>query len=269
MIRMPKTSFLALFTLAATCLAVHNANALTGREIMEKVDARDDGDNRTATLEMTLIDKQGNKRIRRVKTFRKDKGRDTLSMMFFLEPADVRRTGFLTYDYYGPEKDDDQWLYLPALRKTKRIASSDKSSAFMGTDFSYADMTKRVLDEWNFKLLKEGEVRGHKVWLVEALPANETVRDRYGYTKSVVFVRQDNFVVVRGVDWVKEGRKIKYMDVKKLEKIDGIWVATTVDMKTTRNGKTQHRTVMTFSDMKFGQPLEESTFSVRNLEKGL
>lgn len=262
-----------IFAVAAAALILTAASspalALTAREIMEKVDARDDGDNRTATLEMTLIDRHGNQRMRRVHTFSKDKGRDTLSMLFFLEPADVRRTAFLTYDYYGPDKDDDQWLYLPALRKTKRIANSDKSSSFMGTDFSYADMTKRVLSEWNFKLLKEAEVRGNKVWLIEAAPINDTVRDRYGYTKSVLFVRQDIFMVVRAVNWVKEGRRLKYMDIKKLEKIDGIWVGTTVDMKTTHGEKTLHRTIMTFSDVKFGQPLEEGMFSVRSLEKGL
>lgn len=267
--RIVPVSAFALAALAVISAASLPAHALTAREIMEKADARDDGDNRVATLEMTLIDKRGKKRVRRVRTLLKDKGRDTLNMMFFLEPADVRRTGFLTYDYYSGEKDDDQWLYLPALRKTKRIASSDKSNAFMGTDFSYADMTRRVLDEWKFKLLKEGEVRGKKVWLIEALPASDTVRDRYGYTKSVVFVRQDIFMVVRAVNWVKEGRRLKYLDVKKLERIDGIWVATELDMKTTKNRETLHRTIMKFSDIKFGQPLEESTFSVRNLEKGL
>src|SRR5210317_147126 len=96
------------------------------REIMEKVDARDDGDNQTADMEMILIDKRGNQRVRKIATFSKDKGPDGLRLMFFEHPADVKDTAFLTYDYDDPERDDDQWLYLPALRKTKRITSSDK-----------------------------------------------------------------------------------------------------------------------------------------------
>ena len=244
------------------------AGELTAREIIEKVDARDDGDNSTATLEMILIDKRGDKRVRRVTKLAKDEGRDTRSIMFFLAPADIRGTGFLTYDYYAGEKDDDQWLYLPELRKTKRIASSDKSGSFMGTDFSYADMTRRVLDEWTYKLLKEDEVRGSKVWLIEAMPRDREVRDRYGYDKSVVFVRQDIFMVVRAVHWVRDGNKLKYFDVKQLERFDGIWMGTELDMKTTKGGETLHRTVMKFSDVKFNQNLDEGMFTVRRLEKG-
>jgi outer membrane lipoprotein-sorting protein len=244
------------------------AGAQTAREIMEKVDARDDGDNSTATLEMILIDKRGDKRVRQVTTFTRDEGRDMQRIMFFLAPADVRGTGFLTYDYYSGEKDDDQWLYLPELRKTKRIASSDKSGSFMGTDFSYADMTRRVLDEWTYKILKEDEVRGNKVWLIEALPRDKTVRDRYGYDKSVVFIRQDIFMAVRAVHWVRDGAKLKYLDMKQIEQIDGIWMGTELDMKITKGGETLHRTVMRFSDVKFNQAIDEGLFTVRRLEKG-
>ena len=110
------------------------------RAIMEKVDARNDGDNQVSDMEMILIHKKGKKRIRRIHTFSKDRGEDTLKLMFFQYPADVRGTAFLTFDYDNPDKDDDQWLYLPALRKTKRIASTDKSGSFMGSDLTYSDM---------------------------------------------------------------------------------------------------------------------------------
>jgi hypothetical protein len=236
---------------------------------MEKADARDDGDNMIANMEMILIDKKGQERVRKIKTFSKDKGKDTLKLMFFIEPADVKDTGFLTYDYYGGERDDDQWLYLPELHKTKRIASSDKSSAFMGSDFSYADMTKRVLDEWKYKFLKEAEVRNHKVWLIEAMPANKTIEDLYGYTKSVLFVRQDIFMVVRAVQWVKEGKKLKYLDIKKLEQIDGIWVGTEIHMKTNKGKQTIHRSVFKWNNIRFNQDLDEKLFTVRRLEKGI
>lgn len=245
------------------------ANALTAREIMEKVDARDDGDNMRADMEMVLIDRHGHERIRKIKTFSKDKGKDTLKLMFFIEPPDVKDTGFLTYDYHRGERDDDQWLYLPELHKTKRIASSDKSTSFMGSDFSYADMTKRVLDEWKYKVLKEDKVRDHKVWLLEAIPASKTIEDRYGYTKSVLFVRQDIFMVVRGVHWVKEGRKLKYFDIKKLEQIDGIWIGTETHMKTNKGKQTIHRTLFKWRNVRFNRDLDEGLFTVRRLEKGL
>ena len=111
------------------------ADDAKAREIMEKVDARDDGDNGTSEMEMTLIDKNNKKRVRKIRSFTKDFGEDTYRIMFFLHPADVKDTGFLTYDYDDYNKDDDQWLYLPALKKTKRIASDDKTSAFMDRIF--------------------------------------------------------------------------------------------------------------------------------------
>ncbi|WP_457575498.1 outer membrane lipoprotein-sorting protein [Desulfomarina sp.] len=245
------------------------AHAITGREIMEKVDRRDDGDNMTADVKMILIDRQKNRRIREMKVFTRDKGDDTWKMQFFLSPADVRDTAFLTYDYYEGGRDDDQWLYLPDLHKTKRIATSDKSSSFMGSDFSYADMTRRVLDEWKYRLLKESEVKGHKVWLVEALPVDDTVRDRYGYLKSVLFIRQDILMGVRAVHWLKEGKKIKYQENLGIKKIDGIWVATKLHMKTTKNKVALHRTIMEYANIRYNQDLDDSLFTVRKLEKGL
>jgi hypothetical protein len=139
----------------------------------------------------------------------------------------------------------------------------------MGSDFSYADMTRRVLDEWKYRLLKEGEVKGHKVWLVEALPVNNTVRDRYGYLKSVLFIRQDIFMGVRAVHWLKEGKKIKYQENLGIKKIDGIWVATELHMKTTKNKVTLHRTILKYSNIRYNQDLDDALFTVRKLEKGL
>ena len=258
-----------LLTALMLLVAVPTVQAMTAREIMEKVDARDDGDNMTAHVKMTLIDRQNNRRIREMKVFTKDKGMDTWKMQFFLSPADVKDTGFLTYDYYKGDRDDDQWLYLPDLHKTKRIATSDKSSAFMGSDFSYADMTRRVLDEWQYKLLKEDKVGEHKVWLIEALPVSDEVRDRYGYLKSVLFIRQDIFMGIRAVHWLKEGKKIKYQQNKEISKIDGVWVAKKLHQKTTKNKITLHRTIMEYTNIKYNQNLADALFSVRKLEKGI
>lgn len=256
----------AVLILFSTSLTVQ---AMSARQIMEKVDARDDGDNMTADVKMILVDQQENKRVREMKVFTKDKGTDTWKMQFFLSPADVKDTGFLTYDYYEGDRDDDQWLYLPDLHKTKRIATSDKSSAFMGSDFSYADMTRRVLDEWKYKLLKEDMVGEHKVWLIEATPASEEVQDRYGYLKSVLFIRQDIFMGIRAVHWLKEGKKIKYQENKEIEQINGIWVATELHEKTTKNKVVLHRTVMEYENIKYNQDLDDNLFSVRTLEKGI
>ena len=144
-----------------------------GLEVAKKVDAVDDGDNATSTLTMILIDKKGHQRVRSLKKFAKDKGVDTLSIIYFLKPNDVKNTAFLTYDYKDSNRDDDQWLYLPALKKTKRIASTDKSGSFMGSDFSYADMTDRNVEDYNYKIKKETVVRGKDVWILEVIPKTQ------------------------------------------------------------------------------------------------
>jgi hypothetical protein len=239
------------------------------RTIMEKVDARDDGDNQTADMEMILIDKRGNQRVRRIATFSKDKGPDTYRLMFFEHPADVKDTAFLTWDYDDPDRDDDQWLYLPALRKTKRIASSDKSGSFMGSDLNYADMTDRNLTDYDFFLKKEMEVKGVKAWLIESIPRSKKVIKETGYTKSLLIVRQDNYFVIRAVHWVKDGGYLKYIDVKKLVEIENIWVATEMHITKKKGKQLAHKTVLKLDQVKFNQNLDFDLFTVRRMEKGL
>ncbi len=238
------------------------------RNIMEKVDARDEGDNQTSNMEMILIDKRGNQRVRRIASFTKDKGEDTHRLMFFIRPADVKDTAFLTWDYDDPDRDDDQWLYLPALRKAKRIASSDKSGSFMGSDLNYSDMTDRNLADYDFFFKKEMDVKGVKAWLIESVPVSKKVIKETGYTKSLLIVRQDNYFVIRAVYWVKDGGYLKYIDVKSLEQIDGIWVATEIHVTKKKGKKLVHKTVLKFNNVKFNQELDFDVFTVRRMEKG-
>ena len=244
--------------------------ALNGREIMEKVNARDTGDRSITEMEMILIDKKGKKRVRKLKTFGLEKGKDSLSLMFFLSPADVRNSGFLTFDYDESGKDDDQWLFLPALRKTKRIAAGDKSGSFMGSDLNYSDMTSPDLNLYEYTLMKETKVKGQKVWQIKSVPKTKAEAEKSGYSKSVVFIRQDNYVMIRGVRWVYKKKRNKYLDVRKLEEIDGIWVSTELHVTTKSGKKTLHKTILKQKNVHFNQDeVNEDLFSIRRLEKGL
>ena len=244
--------------------------ALNGREIMEKVNARDTGDRSITEMEMILINKKGKKRVRKLKTFGLEKGKDSLSLMFFLSPADVRNTGFLTFDYDEYGKDDDQWLFLPALRKTKRIAARDKSGSFMGSDLNYSDMTSPDLNQYEYTLMKETKVKGQKVWQIKSVPKTKAEAEKSGYSKSVVFIRQDNYVMIRGVRWAYKKKRNKYLDVRKLEKIDGIWVSTELHVTTKSGKKTLHKTILKQKNVHFNQDeVNEDLFSIRRLEKGL
>jgi hypothetical protein len=255
------------------CVALTEGRAAAddqrAREIMQGVKDRDDGDDMTSDMQMVLIDKNNKKRVRKMRSFIKDRAADTYRMMIFLHPPDVKDTAFLTYDYDDPERDDEQWLYLPALGKTKRIASSDKSKSFMGSDFNYSDMSKKDLEDFDFRLLGERDVRGAKTWSIEALPRSKKVVRETGYGKSILFVRQDNLVVVRAAHWVEGSRKIKYMDVKGLEFIDAIWVPTETHMTLKKGKQTLHKSILKQDNVKFNQRLEFDLFTVRRMEKGL
>ena len=256
--------------ISGTTMFPEKVFALNGREIMEKVNARDTGDRSITEMEMILIDKKGNKRVRKLKTFGLEKGKASLSLMFFLSPADVRNTGFLTFDYDESGKDDDQWLFLPALRKTKRIAAGDKSGSFMGSDLNYSDMTSPDLNLYEYTLMKETEVKGQKVWQIKAVPKTKAEAEKSGYSKSVVFIGQDNYVMIRGVRWVHKKKRNKYLDVRKLEKIDGSWVSTELHVTTKSGKKTLHKTILKQKNVHFNQDeVNEDLFSIRRLEKGL
>ena len=256
--------------ISGTTMFPEKVFALNGREIMEKVNARDTGDRSITEMEMILIDKKGNKRVRKLKTFGLEKGKDSLSLMFFLSPADVRNTGFLTFDYDESGKDDDQWLFLPALRKTKRITAGDKSGSFMGSDLNYSDMTSPDLNLYEYTLMKETEVNGQKVWQIKSVPKTKAEAEKSGYSKSVVFIRQDNYVMIRGVRWVHKKKRNKYLDVRKLEKIDGIWVSTEMHVTTKSGKKTLHKTILKEKNMRFNRDeVNVNLFTIRRLEKGL
>jgi hypothetical protein len=255
---------------SGTIIFPEKAYALSGREIMEKVNERDDGDRSISEMEMILIDKKGKKRVRKIKTYGREKGKDSQSLMFFLSPADVKNTGFLTFDYDESGKDDDQWLYLPALRKTKRIASGDKSGSFMGSDLNYSDMTSPDLDLYDYTLMKETEVKGTKVWQIKTVPKTKAEAEKSGYSKSVVFIRQDNFMMIRDVRWVYKKKRNKYFDARKIEKIDGIWVSTELHVTTKSGKKTLHKTILKQNNIRFNQDeVNEDLFTIRRLEKGL
>lgn len=265
-----------LFLVTLLCIfpvTIANAEEYTAQKIMQLVDRRDDGDKAIAEIQMLLIDRNGNQRSRSFRSFGIDKEEDRLSLMFFLSPGDVKGTGFLTYDYENKDKSDDQWLYLPALKKVKLIASDDKSSSFMGSDFNYSDFTKKRLQEYTYKFYtkqKEVIVYDQRCWVIVSTPKTQKVIKETGYTQSILFVRQDNYVVVRAIYSLKDDKALKYFDVKKLEQIDGIWTALEIHMSKKKGKKTVHKTILTLTDIKYNQnSVNEKLFTTRQLEKGM
>ena len=255
----------ALFILAACMMATFGANAqnLTGREIIQKVKDRPDGDTRYGEMELTLIKKNGSSRQRKVSSWAMDEGKDTKKMMFFTYPGDVKGTGFLTWDYDQIGKEDAKWLYLPAMKKTRRISgSSSKTDYFMGTDFTYDDMGSRHIDEDKHTLLREEMKDGHKCLVVESVPVDK----HEIYSRKVTWIRQDCLVAVCAEYYDKLNKLHRLLTISEIKKIQDFWTICKMEMK---NVQTGHSTVIEVKNTQYDVKIDKDLFTVAKLEKGL
>lgn len=256
-----KEIFLSLVSFFMVCSA--QAAGLTGRDIMQKVRNRADGDTRYATIEMTLIQKSGHKRIRKLESWAMDVGKDTKKIMFFTYPGDVKGTGFLTWDYDDESKTDDKWLYLPAMKKTRRISGkSSKTDYFMGSDFTYDDMSTRSVDEETHTLLKEETLDGHKCWVVQSVPDD---KDEI-YSRRVMWIRQDCLMAVKGEYYDKLDKLHRRLTISNIEKVQNFWTMHLMQME---NVQTGHKTIIRMDNQKFDVKVAANLFTVAKLEKGL
>lgn len=239
------------------------AQNLSGKQIMQKVKDRPNGDNRKSTMQIELINKRGKKRIRSFVSFSMDIGKDKKSIMFFKSPADVKGTGFLTWEYDNPNKEDDRWLYLPAMKKTRRISgASAKKDYFMGSDFTYDDMGGRNIDEDTHKLLKEEKLDTFDCWNIISTPKDP--KDMY--SKKVSWIRKDCLFAHKVEYYDKMGNLLKTLKISNIKQIDGFWTSQKLHIV---NHQTNHQTILLISETKYNISIDETLFTVSNLEKGV
>ncbi len=239
-----------------------------GLEIMTRVNARDEGVQVTRSLKMELIDRRGKTRVRQTVAFRRYFGAEKRTVLFYLSPTNVKGTGFLTYDYPEADRDDDQWLYLPALRKVRRISASDRGDYFLGTDLTYEDIKKEskvALEDYTFTTMGTEQVDGHLTYVVEGLPVNEKTARELGYGRVLWRIDPDIWMSRRTDMWDVNGNPLKTLRNEVIENIQGIWTALRI---TARNHKTGHATVFTFSDIDYRTPVADSLFEQRALRRG-
>lgn len=239
---------------------------IDAKQVAVNVDEREDGDDETAELEMILINDKGQERNRKVQVYRKDYGKDSKMVMFFMDPADVKDTGFLSWNYDDESKDDDQWLYLPALKKVRRISSSKKKDYFMGTDFTYEDMGDRDVDDYTYKHLGTEVLDGIECYHLEMTPKNDEIVKKTGYGRGEMWVRPDIWMGLKMKFYDKKLKFLKDLTLSDIEQIDGIWTAKTMTMV---NEQEKHKTVFHFSNITYNSGLDDEIFSQRRLEKGV
>ncbi len=264
-----------LFT--ALLLSVSNANALDPNTkdpkaiVKAAMIERDDGDKQISRSVWTLTDRSGRKRERVLQRWTLDFAEGTKTLMIYESPADVRNTGFLSIDYDDEKKDDDQWLYLPSLHRTTRIASADKSDSFLGTDLSYHDLSKPNIDANSYKLLQASvKVDGDDCWLIETTPKTAKEKKESGYLKSHLWISKKSLIPVQIKAWLAKGKKLKYIKMSEIKQVNGIWTPYKITVRTVKKEKVESSTTVKTQSIKYNQAsVKDDMFTQRRLEKGL
>ena len=226
------------------------AQDLTGKQIVEKMRDREEAKTTIMQVKMTIFDKHGDQRVRSVINRMKDYSTGGKTAVTFIKPDDVKGTKFLVVE--NKKGDDDQLLYMPALKKVRRISSQQKSGKFMGTDFSYADLQSHDPDKGAHEKLGEEAVDGNDCYKVRTTPNDP---DDYEYSKIIYWVRKDNFIPVKGEFYDKKGELLKVLTVSGMEKdAKGHWVVKDTVMKNVQKGTStrmeilQHKTDTDIAD---------------------
>lgn len=264
--RIPKTiAIIALSVIFTAISLVALSEQLTGRQIMDREEKQNKGNDEYNKMSMKLINDRGQERNRKVEYFRKtDKSDNDKILMRFLEPADVKGVGLLTVEY--SERDDDQWLYLPALRKVRRITSSDQGDNFMGTDFTYEDIRSEKLDQHQYSVARSEVIEGHDCYVIEAVPSTEKQKKESSYSRREIWVRKDIFLTVQTKYYDKKGEYFK-VEIRKdiAEVTPNIYRPNLMEMKNLKSG---HTTRLGFDERKINKGLNDNIFSERELQKG-
>ena len=254
-----------------TQAAVQDSDGLTAKGVMLAVDNRYQGDTQKQSGTMILLDKKKRKRVRRFVGFSKQYGDDEKSLSYILSPAEVRGTAFLSYEWKDRQRDDESWLYLPQLKKVKRLASADKSSYFLGSDFTYGDLIGLEVEDFSYQFVAPAKSDG-RYWVIMAKPKatiKAKVIEETGYTQVKYWVSKEKMLIEKAQYWLVEGNKTKYLSVSDIEKIDGIWTPKKRQMVLTQGGKYLHASIYHIQQVEYNLTLDNGVFTTYSMERGV
>jgi hypothetical protein len=236
--------------------------------VARQIEQRDTGRDSRLHMLMRLFDRQGRVRERTLELtgLRGDGKRGDRSLIRFLSPTDIKGTGFLVWEH--DKADDERFLFLPALARVRRISGSEKQESFVGSDLSYEDIGGREIDEYDYAFLERDATwtgpdgRPYPAWRLES-----KARDKQAaYPRAVSLVLKANFVVVSAEVFNRRNEREKRYEVRRLERIGGVWTAMDVSMV---NDLQRTRTEMTVQRAQYNIGLTENDFTRRVLEQGV
>jgi outer membrane lipoprotein-sorting protein len=251
-----------LIFLLAVLLPV-NAFAITADAVVKKSQAAFlyQGKDFKARVMMKLISKGGQKRIRELTMLRKNYGEtggDQKFFMYFFQPADVKDMTFMVYKY--PAKDDDRWLFVPAINMVRRIAAQDKSSSFVGSDFTYEDVSGRDIADDTHAVIKEEKLGGKDCYVIKSMPGAGDV----DYNYKLSWVDKGNFLPLKEEYYDKKGELSRVFSADEVKDLKGF---PTITKRTMKNLNSGHMTEVTYTKTDYNIGIEDSLFSERYLKQ--
>lgn len=247
--------------LAGTASVIAQGPEERGLEIATEADRRDTGfGDSTSRLEMLLSNSHGETSGREMslKTLEVD-GDGDKTLIYFDRPRDVKGTAFLSYTHKsGP---DDQWIFLPALERVKRINSKNKSGPFVGSEFAYEDLSSQEVEKYTYKYLRDEALNGMDCFVVERYPVDPLS----GYTRQVLWLDKDEYRSQRLDFYDRKDELLKTLTFQGYEQyLERFWRAAQMEMVNHQTGK---RTALNWKDYTFGNGFEDRDFDRRSLEK--
>ncbi len=235
---------------------------MTGPEVMRNVYERPQPDDTEGRLTMTLTSSGGAQRVRTVRQYVGHFDGVDKKLLFFTAPADVRGTAFMSWSYDDPSRSDDQWIYLPALRRVRRISAEKKNDSFMGSDFTYEDLSARHPELDTHRITGTETIDGRTVYIVENTPVDGSS----AYGRTVSWIADDIWIGLRREFYDRSGNHVKTLEIEEYREIDGYW---TIERMTMTDRQSGHTTTMELSDLSFDTGIAESTFTERMMRRGI
>lgn len=233
---------------------------LSARDIMLKARDKQFPKNSISDLTMILISKSGDQRVRKILTKRKEgEAGEAKSVAYFLSPADVKGTAFLVWEHKG--QPNDVFIYLPALKKIRRIASEQKQQSFMGSDFSYADMENRDADDAEHRLQAQEQIGEKAAWVIESIPKPESDSE---YGKIVSWIRKEDFIPQKVELYDKKGKLYKVMEVLKVGPVGDETLPLHFSMQDVQK---DHKTEILLENVQLNQNIPDDEFTHRAIQR--
>lgn len=233
----------------------------SGLELATAVSNRPDGDNAYSSGIMALVEKGHKPRLRQMTSFRLDESNgNTLSLIRFKKPLDIKDTGLLTIDYESV-KDSDQWIFLPAVKKSRRISSKRKGGRFVGSDIFYEDLRDRRVSDDTHRIIKKEKFNGMDTIVLESIPS---LKDNSVYDKRISWIHSKSLIPLR-IDFYQNGtaKPVKRSLVKQFGKKQGFW---TILKAVTQDLKSLHETHIQTNEILYNQVILSELFTKKYLE---